>query len=82
MKQIKIDDRTVFVLEQILKARKGLSYDEVLDASVCLYLHALNCKMFSAAVVQGFYSAMAVIYNLDAGQFEVLMNQQLRKENE
>lgn len=74
MKELRIDDYTITTLECLFKERTGKDYDEVLDASVKMYLYVLNQRIYPAAVVQGFYSAMAVIYNLSAGQFVQMQN--------
>lgn len=69
MSKIQINNYSITVLELLLKFMQEASYDEVFEASVYLYNFVSREGIYPSKIVDGFYSAMAIMSELSADQF-------------
>jgi hypothetical protein len=67
--EVAINNYTLTTLESIFNAMRGRSYEEIFDASVYLYCFVSREGIYPPKIIEGFYSAMAIIANLTFGQF-------------
>jgi len=69
MNEIQINNYSISVLESLFKSMGGASKTQLFDASVYLYNFVSKEGIYPAKIVDGFYSAMAIMSGLTSDQF-------------